>query len=258
MKILILGAGPAGLTVGNKLLDKGVDSFVILEKESVPGGLCRSKVVNGRAIDIGGPHFLDDRYANVLEYLFRFMPENEWGKYDRDGRILLADGQLITAPIESFLWQLKREDQIDYLESISKAGCNQGTPMPEKYVEWIYWKLGDKIADNYMLPYNKKLFGNEVENMGTYWLYKLPNVSFRETIMSCLDHKFYGVYPCQEKIFLYNTKLGYGEVWNRMADRLSEHIQYNCDVNSIDFNTHAVKASDGTVYSADMIITRGR
>lgn len=255
MNILILGAGPAGLTLGNKLKDHGIDSFVVLEKECEAGGLCRTKIVDGIPVDIGGPHFLDDRDPGVVNYLFRFMPENEWTKYDRNSKILMADGQFIGSPIESYIWQLKREDQIDYLESISKAGCNMGLPMPEKFIDWIYWKLGVKIAESYMLPYNRKLYGNNLNEMGTYWLYKLPNVSFRETIMSCLDHKFYGIYPCQQKIFYYNPKVGYGEVWKRMADNIRQNIQYNSAVDSIDFDTRTVKTADGTVYSADIIIT---
>lgn len=255
MKVLILGAGPAGLTLANRLKDNGVDSFIVLEKESEAGGLCRTRIVDGIPVDIGGPHFLDDRDPDVVEYLFRFMPKNEWQIYARNSKILMSDGQIIGSPIESFIWQLKREDQIDYLESISQAGCNRGTPMPEKYVDWIYWKLGDKIAENYMLPYNKKLYGENVADMGTYWLYKLPSVSFRETIMSCLDHKFYGKYPCQQTIFYYNTKVGYGEVWNRMADRIKKHVYYNSDVQSLDLDTRTVTTSDGTAYTADVIIT---
>ena len=32
MKVLILGAGPAGLTVANRLAQKGVTDFLVLEK----------------------------------------------------------------------------------------------------------------------------------------------------------------------------------------------------------------------------------
>ena len=32
--------------------------------------------------------------------------------------------------------------------------------MPQKFVDWIYWKLGNKIAEDYMIPYNQKMFNN--------------------------------------------------------------------------------------------------
>lgn len=254
MKILILGAGPAGLTLGNKLKDKGFDSFLILEKEDEPGGLCRSIEIDGAPFDIGGPHFLDDRNPEVMDYIFRFLPKSEWTAFDRNSKIMLPDGQIIGSPIEANIWQMNIEDQVDYLESISTAGCNKGTPIPEKFVDWIRWKLGNKIAENYMLPYNAKLYGENLNEMGTYWLYKLPSVSFRETIMSCLEHKPYGKQPCQT-VFYYPVKHGSGELWKRMADNLQGHIKYGVSVDRLDLDACAVKTSDGEVYKADMILT---
>ena len=71
----MLGAGPAGLTFANKLLQTGEDSFIVIEKETEAGGLCRSIKVDGSPFDIGGGHFLDVRRPHVNEFLFRFMPE---------------------------------------------------------------------------------------------------------------------------------------------------------------------------------------
>ena len=59
IKYLILGAGPAGLTFANMLRLRGETSFLVLEKETQAGGLCRSVNVDGSPFDIGGGHFLD-------------------------------------------------------------------------------------------------------------------------------------------------------------------------------------------------------
>ena len=56
--------------------------------------------------------------------------------------------------------------------------------MPNDFVDWIYWKLGSKVAEDYMIPYNQKMFSKELNQLGTYWLEKLPNVSFEETLLS--------------------------------------------------------------------------
>lgn len=50
MKYLILGAGPAGLTLANRLLEFGESSVCVLEKESEAGGLCRTKYVEGKPL----------------------------------------------------------------------------------------------------------------------------------------------------------------------------------------------------------------
>ena len=74
-KYLILGAGPAGLTFANRLKELGEEKYIVLEKESEAGGLCRSAFVDGAPLDIGGGHFLDVRRPKINEFLFRFMPE---------------------------------------------------------------------------------------------------------------------------------------------------------------------------------------
>jgi protoporphyrinogen oxidase len=253
MKYLILGGGPAGLTLANKLQRAGITDFLVLEKEKVAGGLCRSADVDGAPLDIGGGHFLDIRCPQVNEFLFRFMPEEEWEKYERDSRIAL-NGNMISHPIEANIWQMKLEDQVEYLKSIAVAGCNIGTEMPDAFEDWIYWKLGTKIASDYMIPYNQKMFGKELNQLGTYWLEKLPDVSFEETLLSCLEKKAYGTPPGHAR-FYYPKKYGYGELWLRMADAIKNNIEYDKSVRSIDFTTKTVITADDQKYTADIIIT---
>lgn len=254
MKFLILGGGPAGLSFAARLKKNGISDFLVLEKENEAGGLCRTVQIDGAPFDFGGPHFTDVRNPEVVQFFFDYLPKDNWSEYDRNSKIMMPNGQIINSPIEANIWQMSQEDQIDYLESISKAGCNRNEPMPEKFVDWIHWKLGDKIAENYMLPYNQKIYGDNLNELGTYWLYKLPNVSFRETISSCIKRQFFGQQPCHAH-FLYPEKLGSGEVWKLIAEDLGSNITYNSIIKSIDFNTNTVETEDGTSYQAEYIIT---
>lgn len=253
MKYLILGAGPSGLTLANRLKQMGETSFFVLEKEKEAGGLCRSAQVDGSPFDIGGGHFLDVRRPKVNEFLFQFMPEEEWDKFDRDSRIAV-NGDVISHPIEANIWQMKLENQVEYLKSIAVAGCNLKEEMPQEFVSWIYWKLGDKIAENYMIPYNQKMFGEDLNQLGTYWLEKLPNVSFEETLLSCLTKKAYGEQPGHAQFF-YPKKYGYGELWLRMEEEIKGQIKYDASVHAIDFDTNTVTTKEGETYSADVIIS---
>ena len=225
MRVVVLGAGPAGLTVANRLLQNEISDILVIEQEHEAGGLCRSIDVDGAPVDIGGGHFLDVRRPKVNDFLFQFMPKSEWNKFSRDSRICLK-GHYISHPIEANIWQMSVDDQVDYLKSIAIAGCNQNIDMPKRFVDWIQWKLGNKIADDYMLPYNVKMFGNELNDLGTYWLEKLPNVSFEETLRSCLERKPFGKQPGHAQ-FYYPKKYGYGELWKRMGNRLNNHIVFN-------------------------------
>ena len=172
MRFLILGAGPAGLSFACRLKKVGVDDFLVLEKETTVGGLCRSEQVDGAPFDIGGGHFLDVRRPKVNEFLFQFMPKSEWNLFIRDSKIAINNGY-VNHPIEANIWQMELKDQVEYLKSIAAAGCNSGAKKPNKFVDWIYWKLGNRIAEDYMIPYNKKMFGDELNQLGTYWLAKL-------------------------------------------------------------------------------------
>ncbi|MCR5686440.1 MAG: FAD-dependent oxidoreductase [Lachnospiraceae bacterium] len=248
MKYLILGAGPSGLTFANTLLAAGEKDFLVLEKESCAGGLCRSTDVDGSPFDIGGGHFLDVRDPSVTDYMFSFLPEDEWDRYERDSRIDLY-GDIIGSPIEANIWQLPKEKQDRYLDAIASAGCNSGQDKPEKFTEWIVWKLGEAIAEDYMLPYNRKMFGKDLDSLGTYWLEKLPNVSYEETKRSCREHKAYGTQP-GHALFFYPRRYGYGEAFLRMADALGSRIRYSEEAVSIDFENRTVNDT----YRADRII----
>lgn len=251
VKYLILGAGPAGLTFANMLKRKGEDSFLVLEKETEAGGLCRSAMVDKSPLDIGGGHFLDVKRPKVCEFLFDFLPKEEWALFQRDSRIDLQSA-VVGHPLEANIWQFPMEEQVAYLSSIAKAGCNSGEPSPERFVEWIIWKLGRKIADDYMLPYNQKMFADELDELGIYWLDKLPDVSFEDTLRSCLMRKPFGSQPGHAS-FYYPKKYGYGEVWKRMAEAVAPRVLYGCEATEIDGT--AVWTKDGSVYPADKIIT---
>lgn len=121
-------------------------------------------------------------------------------------------------------------------------------------MDWIYWKLGERIAADYMLPYNRKMFGDNLEELGVYWLEKLPDVSFEETLLSCLERKPYGKEPGHAR-FYYPKQYGFGELWRRMADALGKRIEYQKQVRTIDFEKKEAVTADGSTYRADVIVT---
>lgn len=247
-KFMILGAGPSGLAFAHTLLARGETSFVILEREAEAGGLCRSCEVDGAPLDIGGGHFLDVRKPEVLDLLFRFLPPSEWIRHSRVARIRLR-GVEVDHPLEANLWQLPVEAQADYLEAIARAGAVRGEPMPTAFEDWCRWKFGSSISDEYMLPYNRKLWRMALNELGTYWLYKLPDVSFRDTLMSCLQRCMHGALPAHGE-FLYPGNHGYGEVWQRMGAALGERLHLNTPVREIDVPRRIVNG----VFQADVIV----
>jgi len=240
IKYAILGAGPSGLSLAHSLISKGVpkNEIIVFERENIAGGLCRSEIVDGAPLDIGGGHFLDLKRKNVLDFLFQFMPREEWNLHDRVSKIRIR-GSEVDHPLEANLWQFPKNVQLDYLESIAQAGCVRGDIQPESFAKWIHWKFGDRIAEEYMLPYNRKIWSMNPDELGTYWLYKLPNVSFRETLASSLEGQPMGSLPAHGT-FLYPKNFGYGEVWRRMGVALGESLKTNFMIESIDLESKKI------------------
>jgi protoporphyrinogen oxidase len=232
---IILGAGVAGLTFAQTLKDNGIDSFLLIEKEKSAGGLCRSEIVDGYPLDIGGGHFLDTQNKDVLRFLFRFLPRHEWREFKRKSTIRIKSHE-IDYPFESNLWQFPLPLQLDYLESAAKAGSMQGKPEPVSFKEWIIWKFGSKISSDYMLPYNSKIWSMDIGRLNTTWLHKLPKVSFRDILQSTMMKEPSGKMPAHAN-FLYPVKFGYGEVWRRIAASLGDRIRYETCVKT--FSPHS-------------------
>jgi protoporphyrinogen oxidase len=220
-----------------------------LEKEPIAGGLCRSAEVDGAPLDIGGGHFLDVKRQEVLSLLFRYLPKSEWNEFKRISTINIR-GKEIDYPLEANLWQLPIGDQVEFLESIAQAGCVCKEPMPEAFEDWIIWKFGERIAREYMLPYNRKIWSIDLNQLGTYWLSKLPDVSFRDTLRSCLESRAHGSLPAHGT-FLYPKKHGYGEVWKRMGDALGDKLLTSTPVTSIEVRDRIINGR----YKAETIIT---
>ncbi len=247
-RYIILGAGPAGLAFAHRLLDRGERSFVVLEREAEPGGLCRSSLADNAAIDTGGGHFLDTRIPEVLDFLFRFMPLEEWQLFDRRSSIDFGTHR-VDYPIESNIWQMEPGLQAAYLESVARCGEGLGEPEPERFEAWITWKLGDRIAADYMLPYNRKIWSVDLDTLGTYWINKLPAVSFEEIRQSCIQRKPFGTVPAH-KTFYYPKAHGYGEVWRRMGEKLGAHLRTGHVVDSLDVAGRTVNGN----LEADVIV----
>ena len=80
-KVIIIGAGPAGLTAGYELLKKEGYEVIILEKTDRIGGISQTVKYKGNRMDIGGHRFFskDDR---VNQWWQNIMPTQGEPSYD--------------------------------------------------------------------------------------------------------------------------------------------------------------------------------
>ena len=76
-KVIIIGAGPAGLTAAYELLKKHEGyEVVVLEKSDSIGGISKTVRHGGNRMDIGGPRFFSKDNA-VMDWWQTIMPMHQ-------------------------------------------------------------------------------------------------------------------------------------------------------------------------------------
>jgi protoporphyrinogen oxidase len=230
--IVIIGGGMTGIAVGRLLQRGGFKDFVVLEKAAEAGGLCRSRNVGGHVFDEGGGHFLCSKYPEVYEFIFDHLPRSEFNTFERVSKISLQ-GSVIDYPIEYNLWQLPIERQVEYVIGCVRAAVDSTQRPPVHFEEWVRWKLGDEIADNYMIPYNRKIWGCEPDRLDTDWLDKLPDNDPKQILRSCLDRQMdRSVFPSHQT-FMYPKHGGFQTIFDELLKPVSKHVRLSTPVTSL-------------------------
>lgn len=245
LSYIILGAGPTGLTFARSLLALGIDDFVVLEKESSIGGLCRTVSTEWGNVDVGGGHMWNTKYSAAEAFVNRHFG-NRWIEYDRHSTIIL-DNQEIGYPIEEFLWQLSHYEIIECLNDMAHRPLSQ----PTNFREWVYAKFGKRLAELYMIPYCQKLWGEPLDRLSLSWLHKLPHPNFRKILLSILEKR-----PDLTNLFHARWKYpnggGFQSIFNAIAEPIKHKIILSTQIENIEIGLeHIVNKK----YRAKKIVT---
>src|ERR1700689_2206067 len=84
-KAVIIGAGPAGLTAGLELLRSDDFSVVVVEKDTVVGGLARTIKYKRCRYDIGPHHFITE--SDKIWAWWHNIMGDDFAKHNRFTRI---------------------------------------------------------------------------------------------------------------------------------------------------------------------------
>ncbi len=230
MKIGILGAGVSGLTCGLKLHEAGFDDITIFEKESVIGGLAASSIVDEYVFDLHGGHVFNSKDSQIKEWVFSLLKRNRWKYQQRIAKILYKD-KIINYPFEFSLSELEEDEAIDCLvEFLSPKPIRR----PSDYYNWLRWRFGDAIAFKYMIPYNQKIWGEDLTQIGIDWVEgKMPLPTPRQIIASVVKKRF------EEKDmpharFYYPLKGGIQTLINAIARGIKKYIITEYEVEKIE------------------------
>src|SRR5258708_7501408 len=91
--VVIIGAGPAGLTAAYELARRGVRS-VVLERDGIVGGLARTEEYKGYLFDIGGHRFFTK--VSLVEKIWTGILGSDFLSRPRLSRIYYKKNSSIT------------------------------------------------------------------------------------------------------------------------------------------------------------------
>ena len=128
-QVLVIGAGPAGLTAAYELRRKG-ESCIIIEADDVVGGISRTVVRNGWRFDIGGHRFFT-KVPRVEAFWHEVLEDERFLLRPRMSRIFYR-GKFFDYPLKvnyALIKNLGKKRSLRISRDIFKASNPLPTPM---------------------------------------------------------------------------------------------------------------------------------
>lgn len=253
-KVIIIGAGPAGLTAGYELLkDNEEYEVVILEEDKQVGGISKTVRYNGNRMDIGGHRFFS-KDENVMKFWEDLMPIQGAPSYDdkklnrekplkeggpnpeKEDKVMLVRDRV------SRIYYLKKF--FDYpvslkLETFTNMGLVRTIKSGFSYLKSIFVKKEETSLENFYInrfgkvlygmffeKYTEKLWGRHPSVISADWgSQRVKGLSITAVIKDMFRKIFN---PKSKKVetslieqFWY-PKYGPGQLWETLADEFEK------------------------------------
>lgn len=242
--VIILGAGPAGLSAAWKLSEAGV-KVVILEAEAIVGGLCRSIRKDGFFFDLGGHRFItkDQEIQTMLEELMG----DEFLLRPRKSVIRLKDKFFdypldIKSVIKNLPISFTMHAFFDYLLT---SLLQKFYPRRDSSFEnWVVNRFGVTLYSLYFGPYSEKLWGVPPNTISADW------AAQRISLINLWDVfvRMFGKSDNEPKTYarqFYYPRLGCGQVFEKMAEKVvsvgNNKLIMNAEVKEIILNNNRME-----------------
>ena len=158
-KVVILGAGPAGLAAAVELSEAGV-STTLIEREPVVGGNAASFRINDIWVDYGSHRLHPASDPAVLSRIRGLLGEDLLTR-PRHGRIRLM-GRWIHFPLRPMDLLLRSNPRFSFgvaLDLLRKFLPGKGIDQDENFATVLRDGLGRTICEEFYFPYARKIWG---------------------------------------------------------------------------------------------------
>ncbi|HKC19171.1 MAG TPA: NAD(P)/FAD-dependent oxidoreductase [Candidatus Dormibacteraeota bacterium] len=223
--IVILGAGPAGLTAAYELVKHGAPVCVVERDPHYVGGIARTVEHHGYRFDIGGHRFFSK--SQEVEDLWTELMGDEMLTRDRLSRIYYQ-GRYYDYPLKALnaLRNLGVRETVLCMGSYAAAKLHPHRN-PKRLDAWVSNQFGERLFRIFFKTYTEKVWGMPCSELSADWAaQRIKGLDLATVIKSALLPKRRSndrqkVVKTLIDSFRY-PRLGPGQMWERVAGYLDD------------------------------------
>ncbi|OGQ87907.1 MAG: hypothetical protein A2289_22640 [Deltaproteobacteria bacterium RIFOXYA12_FULL_58_15] len=239
---VILGAGLTGLSCAYHLDGERI----VIEREAEVGGTARSSSHGGFTFDCTGHwlHLSDKKIRSLVEEL---LP-GELLTINRRSEVHLG-GMRTPYPFQANTYgrdpRLIAQCVLGFFEAREAAVRGEHQP-PKSFEEYIRQKMGNGIAEHFMIPYNRKLWTIPPNQMAHEWCGRfVPIPTPEEVVLGAVMPDANGTLGYNAS-FLYPKSGGIGRLPRALELKLDVNVRLHNSAVVVDWEKRTVGLSDGT------------
>ncbi|MDA3792738.1 MAG: NAD(P)-binding protein [Elusimicrobia bacterium] len=244
--IVIIGAGLTGLRAAQSLSEKA--RVTVLEKNDRPGGLVQTKEIDGFKHDHTG-HFLHFKEKAKKNFVRKLVAPEKLLEIQRKSYIY-TDRRYIPYPFQSHINYLPENIRRRCLVEFLKTRQEEDDSPYSSFYDWMMREYGRGIVEEFMLPYNRKMWTVHPRELTTEWMGRfVPKPAPEEIIGGIVSQGKSG--EGYNAVFYY-PEGGIGLLADKLAGEI-DNIIYNAKVEKVNTEKKEVIAG-GKKYSYDRLI----
>ncbi len=259
--VLIIGGGVAGLMAGIELVKNG-KSVILLEKEEVVGGQCKTETLvvqkDKFRFDYGGHRFITNN-KKLLEFVEKMLGDDLL--FSQRSSVILHKNRVYEYPLnlKNLLKTAPLKLLIGALFDTCKIILKLTKPNDKNFKTWISSRFGKTLYGNFFGPYTHKLWGIKPEKLSADWAGQRISLIDLKDVVKKLFFKSSKTIRTYAKTYRY-PKYGFGQLPINMAkefERLGGKIYTNEEVLSFLYTKNKIKSvyTKNNNFTADKIIS---